>query len=335
MWRISLSLVTHRVFLLIVALSALHFQNSGQVRPRELLNQFFSKVSQTPEVKTVQTLETAPREPLLWLTQKLNLILPFSSEAILLALSNVFFFLFLWELYLFVNSMALPDVSVSTCLLSILWLTSYEMSLGSPLSLSCFLCILSLRAALDHRWLMAGLALGVLAISKPFALFLIPLLFGLLLSQKKFSSPDEFARRCVYLFLPFGGAVFLSWPLYQNLGAVFQDSALLSLFSSKQADWHFSWALSPEYLGQTISLAIVVLGAIVCFFVFSTLLHKILPLFLVLALLLTTPYRELASTLLLAAPAFSGLAEVCSTPILRMIQLVLLIFGAVEVFNLF
>lgn len=335
MWRVSLSFVTHRLFLLVIALSALHFQQSGQTPVSELLHQLFQKISQSPELQALKSLDSSPQEPLFWLTQKASLILPFQPEYILLGLSNLFFFLFLWELYLFVNTMALPEVAVDTCLLSILWLTSYEMSLGSPLSLNCFLCILSLRTALDHRWFLSGLALALLALTKPFALFLLPLLLGFLLSQKKYSSPDEFARHCIYLLLPFAGALFVSRSLYLNLGSIFQDSSLLSLLQSKEAHWDLSWTYSTQYLGQTISLAILVVGSVLCFFVFSTLLHKILPLFLLSALLLTAPYRDLASTVLLAAPAFSGIAEVCSTPILRLVQLLLLVFGAVEVFNLF
>ena len=335
MWRVFLSFVTHRLFLVIVALSALHFQPTGQVPFSELLSRFSQRISQSSEVQAINSNESSPREPLLWIVQKLSRVVPFPTEFLLLGLSNLFFFLFLWELYLFVNTMALPEVAVDTCLLSILWLTSYEMSLGSALSLNCFLGILSLRSALDHRWLVTGLTLALLALTKPFAFFLLPLLLGFLLSQKKYSSPDAFARHCIYLLLPFLGAVFLRRDLYQNLGSIFQDSSLLSLIQSKESHWDLSWTYSTQYLGQTISLAILIIGSILCFFVFSTLLHKILPLFLVLALLLTTPYRELASNVLLAAPAFSGIAEVCSTPILRIIQLILLFFGAVEVFNLF
>jgi len=335
MWRVCLSFVTHRLFLLLVALCALHFKNGGQVSPAALLNQFFETVSQTSEVKAIQSEASSPEEPLLWIAQKVSKTLHFSEVYTLLILSNVFLFLFLWELYLFVNTMALPDVAVDTCLLTILWMTSYELSLGSSLSLSCFLCILSLRAALDHRWLIAGLSIGALALSKPLALFLLPLLFFILFHQREYSSPDAFARRCIYLFVPFGLAIFFHRSFYQNLGAIFQSSSLMSLVTIEKSSEGLQWAISLANLGQTITLITLVIASCICFFVFSSFLHRILPAFLVFSLLATTPFPDLASYAVLAAPAFSGIAEAFSSPFLRLCQLLLLILGTLEVFNLF
>jgi hypothetical protein len=56
---------------------------------------------------------------------------------------------------------------------------------------------------------------------------------------------------------------------------------------------------------------------------------------LLLALLITTPYSDLATAAPLISPVFTGLAEACAPPLLKAIQLLFLVFGAIEVFNLF
>ena len=345
MWRVTLSLVIHRFLILVVALSALHFQGAPESPSiGTTWTHFLEKVSASKEATELTALApesmavmfSKTKDPFLWLGNILTHSLNWPSETVILILSNLFLFLFLWELNLLVNSMALPDVAVDTCLLVILWLTSYELSFGSSLSLSCFLSVLILRCANDQRWLICGIALALLALTKPFALFLFVPIAISFLGHLKYISGGERSFAVVSLLLPVSLSIFFCWDSYSHLGPMIQDSAFMSLssvFTGTQAD--LAWPFSQSFLGQTIALLILFVGTVICFFVFSTLLHRLLPLVLFLALLLTTPYRELATSTLLVAPAFSGIAEVCTTGLLRAVQLIFLVFGAIEVFNLF
>jgi len=345
MWRVCLTLVAHRFFVLVVLLSSLYFSASqppegtaniasGQSLPA-LWEQLLTRVAGSKEAGQVSGSIAANNDPFIWLGQLFHFKLGFRPELIVLALSNLFLLLFLLELHLFVNSMALPDVAVNTCILAILWLTSYELSLGSSLSLSCFLTVIVLRSANDDRWLITGLCFGLLALTKVFVLFLLPLLVITLIGQNRYASSDTLARKLIYLVLPLGASIYVSWELYRNLKAVLAGSALFNLISSVDLQSALSWTLTATYLGQTIALLVLLAGSVICLFVFSTWIHRILPLTLFFALLATTPYSDLASSALLISPVFSGIAEACAPPLLRGIQLLFLLFGSIEVFNLF
>lgn len=335
MWRITLSLITHRFFILVVALSAIHL-TSAQSQPVSVLwNTFIDKVAQSSEATQIMDETTPSKDPFILLARFIKKTLQVQPSILILVLSNLFLFLFLWELNAFINSLALPDVAVNTCILVILWLTSYELSFGSSLSLSCLLTVLVLRSANDDRWLVGGLCLAALAITKPLALFLIPFLLLILIGQNRYASSDALARKLIYLLLPLAGAVYFRWDLYQNLRAIIGDSALFNLVSSVDFHSGLSWTLTATYLGQTIALLILLIGSIICLFVFSNLIHRLLPLTLLVALLITTPYGDLATSALLISPVFSGLAEASAPPLLKGIQLLFLLFGSIEVFNLF
>lgn len=344
MWRVLLSLIVHRFLLLVIALSAIYV---GLPLEEKNLNvswsQFLEKVSQSKEAQAIQSLSEdsigsvikKENDPYLWIGKILVSLLPMQPASVILILSNLFLILFLWELNRLVNSMALPDVAVDTCILVILWLTSYELSLGSSLSLSCFLCALILRGANDGRWLSCGLSLGLLALTQPFAIFLLIPVFLNLGSHFKYVSSAEFTRKVLFILVPFIAALFFHRELYSSLSSVISGSAFSNLTALTKSQSHPSWVFSNTFLGQTIALVILFIGTLICFFVFSTFIHRILPLTLFVALLLTTPYKDLATSALLVAPAFSGIAEASVPALLRSIQLIFLVFGSIEVFNLF
>lgn len=336
MWRVLLSLIVHRFLLLVIALSAIYVELPSEEKNLNISwSHFLEKVSQSKEAQAVQSLSENSNDPYLWLGKALVSFLSIQPASALLILSNLFLILFLWELNRLVNSMALPDVAVDTCILVILWLTSYELSLGSSLSLSCFLCALILRGANDGRWLTCGISIGILALTQPFAIFLLLPVFLNLGGHFKYISSAEFTRKVLFILVPFIAAVFFHKELYSNLSTVFSASAFsnLTALTEKQAD--SSWVFSNTFLGQTIALIILFIGTLICFFVFSTFIHRILPLTLFVALVLTTPYKDLATSALLVAPAFSGIAEASVPALLRSIQLIFLVFGSIEVFNLF
>lgn len=329
-------MITHRFFLLVVALSAIHFSLSQQPHtPSALWENFLARVAQSPEVTQIMDSSNPSKDPFVWIGRLIQRGTNIRAEVLVLILSNLFLILFLWELNSFVNSLALPDVAVNTCILVIVWLTSYELSFGSSLSLSCLLTVLVLRSGNDDRWLIAGLGLALLAITKPFALFMTPFLLLILFGQNRYASSDTLARKLIYLLIPLVGVLYYRWDLYRDIRTIIGSSALFNLISSADIQAGLSWTLTATYLGQTIALLILVISSIICLFVFSTLIHRLLPLTLLLALLITTPYSELATAAPLISPVFSGLAEACAPPLLKGIQLLFLIFGAIEVFNLF
>lgn len=344
MWRVSLSLITHRFFLLVVALAAIHFQGI-QNKPSipgtvasgvpGLWSQFLHRVSNSREAQEISSPQSMSKDPFIFLGSWIYRFTQVRPEIIVLILSNLFLFLFLFELNGFVNSLALPDVAVDTCLMSILWLTSYELSLGSSLSLSCFLTLSALKAANDHRWLVSGIALALLGLTQLLGLFLLPLLLIVLLGQQKYSSRDELYKRLIYLLVPISSVIFFRWDFYRNTSQMIQASAFFNLLNVFHPETGLSWALSTSYLGQTLALLVLLTGSIISFFVLSTFLHRLMPIVLLFSLLITTPYSELATSTLLVAPAFTGLAEACAPSLLKGIQLLFLIFGAIEVFNIF
>jgi hypothetical protein len=336
MWRVSLSLITHRFFILVVALGAIHFTLSEQPHTTSVLwENFLGRVAQSSEATQIMEANTPSKDPFIWIGRLIQSYTGIRAEVLILILSNLFLVLFLWELNLFVNSLALPDVAVNTCILVIVWLTSYELSFGSSLSLSCLLTVLVLRSGNDDRWLISGLCLALLAITKPFAVFLTPFLLLILIGQNRYASSDTLARKLIYLLLPLAGAIYYRWDLYRDITAILGNSALFNLISSVDIQAGLSWTLTATYLGQTIALLILVTGSLICLFVFSTLIHRLLPMTLLLALLITTPYSDLATAAPLISPVFTGLAEACAPPLLKAIQMLFLVFGAIEVFNLF
>jgi hypothetical protein len=344
MWRILLSLIVHRFLLLVIALSAICVQIPSQDKNiSSCWGPFLEKVAQSKEVQELKRISQEPffevikkvNDPFLWLGRLFSNWLSLPPEIILLILSNLFLILFLRELNSLVNSMALPDVAVDTCVLVILWLTSYELSLGSSLSLSCFLCALVLRGANDSRWFTCGLAIGFLALTKPFALFLLIPVFLNLSTHFKYISPGEFTQKALLVLAPLGASVLFHRELYSSVSELLSHSAFSDLSALTQTTADSSWVFSNTFLGQTIALLILFIGTVICFFVFSTFIHRLLPLSLFIALVMTTPYRELATSALLVAPAFSGIAEASAPALLRTIQIVFLLFGSIEVFNLF
>ncbi|NBV51296.1 hypothetical protein EBR78_08785 [bacterium] len=344
MWRVSLSLITHRFFLLVVALAAIHFQglqnnpsvpSPGVSGIPGLWSQFLQRVSNSREAQEISSPQSTSKDPFIFFGSWIYRFSQIRPEIIVLVLSNLFLFLFLLELNGFVNSLALPEVAVDTCLMSILWLTSYELSLGSSLSLSCFLTLLALKAANDHRWLISGIALALLSLTQLIGLFLLPLLLVIWLGQQKYSSRDELYKRLIYLLVPISSVIFFRWDFYRNTPQMIHASAFFNLLNVFHLKTGLSWALSTSFLGQTLALLVLLSGSIISFFVLSTLLHRLMPIVLLLSLLITTPYTELATSTLLVAPAFTGLAEACAPSLLKGIQLIFLIFGAIEVFNIF
>ena len=155
--------------------------------------------------------------------------------------------LFLWELNLLASRMALPEVASSAGILAVLWMTSYELSLGSNLSLTCYLVTLIFRAAIDSQWIFTGAGLALLALTDRMALGFLPVLIYLFWHFNRFDPASEVLKKGVMLFVPVLLVVVIRWKVYQDIWLVVQSSALMNVISAIQSGSLTGWPLSQTH----------------------------------------------------------------------------------------
>lgn len=352
MWRILLAFLGHRLLLLAVALFAINAKISPQfsgrpirpIQPRAILfNELTKKISEGAEVKALMTLNQHPltqvfeltQDPFLWLARLGSVFWLEHPVLVIIVLSNLFLLLFLRELYLLASRMALPEIASGAAILAILWMTSYELSLGSNLSLSCFLVTLLFRAAIDNEWIFAGAAFALLAFVDRLALGFLPLMIYLFWYFNRFDPATDVLKKGFILLFPVLAAVVLRWKYYQDIWLFVQGSALLNLISGIKSGNVATWALSQNNLGQTISLSAFLIGAIAAAIVNSSLILRCLPVLIFLGVLSFSDYNQLASRLLLAGICFEGITATISGIFIRLIQLALIILSCYEIVSLF
>jgi len=352
MWRVALNLVVHRCFLLLVAFVVINLNLSSEtpqnglfrIQPLSLIwGQFVHRVSETPEMESLKPLLEKPllkvfgetHNPSLWVCRWVIGLTHFSPLATLLLVSNLFLFLFLWELHALLNRLAMPDVALGTVVLAILWPTSYELSLGSTFSMSCFLVTLVVRHALDNQWLLGGIGMGALSLVEPMALGLLPLILYLFwYFQRNFPAGDVVKRACFFL-IPFALALLWRFRAYSEFIEMAKTSAFFSLFSAAMQKQPLDWTFSHTLAGQTLTAIFFGTGAIIAAVANVTLVHKIIPIYLFLLLLLFSPYGTLASRALVAAPGLQGVVAYASRPVTRAVQTVLFFLSVFEVASVF
>jgi hypothetical protein len=350
MWKILLAFCTHRVLLLVVALLAINSRTSPPrpgytfkklQPPAVLFHHFLEKPKEGIEYRELEAARaesptkvfSVTSNPFVWIARWIGII-PVSSVALILILSNLFLIFFLWELNALLNRFALPEVASSAAVLAVLWITSYELSLGSSLSLSCYLMLLSLRQAVDNNWLVTGIALGALAFTEPLVLGLLPLLIYMFWYYQQHFSVGQIFQRAIFFLIPIGIVVALRWEMYQGVGGSFQASALNQLWLSMKS-FDLGTLFSKAYVGQTLSLMLFLGGAIAALSTNTTLIHRLLPFYTLLVVVAFSNYANLASRLLLAAACLEGIAVVFSGFVTRLVQLALIILGAYEVASIF
>jgi hypothetical protein len=252
----------------------------------------------------------------------------------LLFLSNIFLFLFLWELNALFNRMVTPDVATSATILIVLWPTCYELSLGSTMAMSCFLVALAVRHALDNQWFIGGLGLGGLALVEPMAIGLLPLiLYVFWYFQRHFPMLDV-AKRAAFFLVPVGLAVAWRLPAYRNLGAVIHGSALMQVLGVFHGAG-ITWIFSHDLAGQTISLVFFAIGAVAALFSNITFVNRIIPAVLLLLVTLFSPYATLASRVPLAGACMEGIASASSRQAGRIVAVLMLGLGIYEIYAVF
>ena len=258
---------------------------------------------------------------------------PLSPVQALLLMSNIFLLLFLWEMYSLFSRMVTPETASTATILIVLWPTTYELSLGSTLSMTCFLLALCMRHALDNRWLVVGFALeSGLTGSFGHRSLADVALYVLVLPAALSSRPA--GENTLYFLVPVGIA--MGWRLntYSHLWPVFSSSALFNVISATKSVGP-SWTFSQSYMGQTIALVFFGLGAVAAFMSNTNLIHRIIPLNMLLLLLLFSPYSALASRAPLAAACLEGIASASSRTATRIVATLMLVLSAYEVYSVF
>lgn len=303
MWRVTLTLIVHRFLIFCVGWGAIQFSSSPEKGfPTLLSDDLLSRAA-------------------LYLSSQTGL----HPDLVLIVLSNTLLFIFLWQIHAFLNQLALPDVAINTCIMMILWVSSYELSLGSPLVISCVLLALILRFSNDGFWLLSSVFLGLFSAQSFLGLMIMPFLFLLLWSQNRFSPKSTLARKTIYLLAGLILPIFFNWSFWRTLPSAISGSLLL----------HMSELLSLNSLGSSFAFVFFGLGSLFSLIVFSSLSHRLLVLCLFLGLCFITPWALLGSSVLLIAPVLVGLMELFPSPLIKITQLVLLFVGLVEVFNTF
>ena len=352
MWKIFLAFATHRFLLIAVALFTINAKISPQyagraIRPFQpravLINELIKRISDGAEVKAVRALSQhsfsqvfqLTQDPFLWLARLISFLLPNQEIWVVILLSNLFLLLFLWELDILAGRMALPEVASGAGILAVLWITSYELSWGSNLSLSCYLVTLMFRCAIDNQWLLTGASLALFAFTDRMAFGFVPVLLFLFWHFNRFDPASEVLKKGFLMFVPVIVVVVIRWRYYQDIWLLVQSSALSNVIGAIKQGTLADWPLSQANLGQTLSIVVFLLGAIGALIVNSSLILRFLPLLILLGVLSFSSYNQLASRLLIAGICFEGITSTVSGVFIRLIQLALIILSCYEVVSLF
>jgi hypothetical protein len=340
MWKVFLAFVSHRALLVAVALAAAHFSSKPAVNT-SVYRLLAEKVAEGPEVPVVESLSQKPffqamketRNPFHWVAVSTTALFGIPAPIALLILSNIFLLLFLGQLVALFNRMVTSDIAVLGATFVVLWPTSYELSLGSSLSLVCFFLTLSVRMALEQKWGLAGVSLLGLALMDPIAMALVPLYGYLFWSVQRFLPAAQWGRNLGF----FSGFFVLgcllsgrSWGMV--LGAVDQ-SAFFSLMQFRAPNGESLLSLSA--VGQTLSLVFFFLGAAGALFSNVNPMHRFMPLLVLFALTLASPWGSLASRVPLAGACMEGIASASSGSASRIVSFLMLLLGSYEVYLLF
>ncbi|MBY0370825.1 hypothetical protein K2X33_09080, partial [bacterium] len=304
------------------------------------VHQFLSFVSQGPEASLVESLARQPiwdvilqtRNPLHWLSVAGSQLFGVSPSFALLVLSNLFLLLFLWEAFQLFNRMVTTDISTLAAIFILLWPTSYELSLGSSLPLVGFFFLMALRQALEQVWWISGLAAAAVALIDPIALAALPAFAYVFWSVQRFLTPKEWGRNLAFFLVPMAIGGLLSGGSYSIVLESLGNSALLDLISLQTGGESL---ISHAYMGQTLALVFLFLGATGALFSNVNPLHRFLPLLVLLAFLVCTPYNAMASRVPIAGICMEGIASASSGMASRVVSLLMVLLGAYEVYMLF
>jgi hypothetical protein len=343
MWRVCVAFATHRFLLFGVALVAINqgmkSRHPATILPRfesfaVLRSEFVKKISDVSEVQalrmlepaTVRTLVRETSNPFLWIAHFVSRETHLPPIVVLIVLSNLFLLLFFSEIYALLSRMVTSDIAAATPILVLLWPTSYELSLGSSLALSCYLMTLAIRHAIDDKWIIVGIAMGLLALTESAALGLVPLILYLFWYFQRSYPRADIIRRLAFLLVPTLVGIFVGLKGYSNPGGL-NHSAFMSLLQgqiwSKLAD--------KAVAGQAVTAVIFTVGAVGAALTNAVLIHRLIPIYVLGLLFLFSPLDLIASRAPLAGLCLEGIAAISAGPVLRLVQLMLLGLSIYEV----
>jgi hypothetical protein len=349
MFRVPVTFVLHRLLLLVVALAAINFSGPGKVFGEDSLPNirsidrvwptFRERVEKLPELARLRTLlpltnlamVRSERSPFLWAAKLISRVTRLSPLTTLLLLSNLFFLLLLLETHQLLTRMVTEHMAGTVGICLILWPASYEMSLGSSLSLTCLLVVRAVRAAMDDSWWSAGVALALLILSEPVGIALAALTAYLFFYFQRHQPRSTKLKAAAFWIVPLAAALLWRGQNPLRTGELFSGSALVSLFSALKSQ-QVVWTFSHSQLGQTLTIGILLAGTVLGGIQAAVSVHKALIFGLFAYLLASSPYAELASRAPMAGICLTGLVGNQARLIL---QGILLLLGVHEVFAVF
>lgn len=350
MWRIFLAFVVHRLFLFVVAMVVLNGAVSSSSRSSNLIpevqsssrlwNGFRARLADGPEAAAIADLARIPLTKVLKATSHPYLLIlrwwtgltGMNVSVSLLIWSNIFLLLFLWELYVLLTRIVTSDTASAASILLVLWPTSFEMSLGSGLGLLGFLAVGAVRHGLESRWLLSGVMAALLLAADPIALGVMPLLFYIFYYFERHYPIGDVARRAAFFFIPVGLVGFFRYARLSHVDL--HGSALMTIVNAVSGNG-VGWLFGSAAAGQTVSLLFFLVGAVTAAYFNMTSVHRAIPVFFWLSVVLFSPYASLASRLPFAAVCLQGVASATSRQAVRMIHLLLVILGAYETWIIF
>lgn len=350
MWKIFLGFLLNRVVLLGVAFAVIHFAATSQEKSSTLppfsekpgvSNKIIERVNELPETQAVAlwvgksapfpTLFTEGKSPYIWLGTLVSRTTGVSPAFVLILLSNIFFLLFLWEIFRIVSRISSEDAAEYTGLFLVFWPASYELSLGSAISFEALFLALAMRLAIDDKWLLCGLALGVLGLTDPVMVGVLPLIACWFWFYSRHYMMLPLIKRVSLLLVPIVVVVILRWPLYANFVDILRMSALNSLIAGGQTVG-LKWTLTHSFAGQTIAILFMGIGAGIAAASNISTLHRAIPIYFFVLWLLFSPYGGLASRAAMAGVCFQGIANASSRGLARLILGVFLVASAYELY---
>jgi len=337
MWKTFLAFIGHRILLCLTIYLVLM---SSRI---PLFSAIARKVADLPEYGALSGITSvsptqifsATRDPYLWINWLAVKFIHVSPVISLLFFSSFFFCLFLWELHTLLNRMVTPDVSDAAVILAVLWPTSYEMSLGSGYALCCLFAIMTIRHALDNHWLFAGLALAGLALLDVSAVAAIPLLVYIFWYFQRHFQFLQILKRTAYFLVPVSAVMLWRYNAFSHASREIDGSALMNLLAIIKGSQPLASILTPANLGQTAAILFLSIGAALAALGNAMLVHKLIPVNLLVMLLAFAPYGSIASRALFAGAALQGIATHSSRSILGFLQILFLCLGIYEVFTVF
>jgi hypothetical protein len=350
MWKILVGLTTHRIFLIAIAFVAINQSLQPDVQtalPKifsfsTLWGEFQKTVSETPEVSAVERLMALPLaevirnppHPFLFLCRLMAGTLGMSAFYTVLFFSNLFLLLFLSELYGIFCRTSTTESAFAGVAFLILWPTTFELSLGSSLSLSCYLSALAVNQSFEQRWFGVGIAVALLSMSDSIVLALLPFLFFIFWTIQRHFPLTQSTKHALFFILPPVLFFFFAQTKWAGSWLGYSGTVPWQLYDAIKTS-NTGWIFSNAYLGQTISLLFFLLGGIIGLFAQIDTAYRILPIYWFLAVLFSSSYGTLGSRLILAGISLQPIAQLSAPGLRKVLLLVFLSLGAYEVYFVF